>query len=310
MDKTEKIIDMYNKGISYTQIQKELKIGYNKLVRILKENNLSTKRNKLSWDLQKGIDLFKQGYSTAYIGRLFGVSDAAISWQLKKQGYDTKNPTRIPKFNEHIFDIINTEEKAYWLGFIFADGYISQCSRKEGGVRYDFELTLAIKDKDHLTKFNTFMEYQGNNVKCDNYRCRWSVCNKHLWNILNSYGCTPRKNLTLKFPKNIPDNLIPAFIRGMFDGDGSISTRETSKTTLATSLVGTKDVIEKVKFYCKIQFKLVNPKGYNINTWVMSLSVNKSKEFLKYIYNNANIYLNRKYNLWKNYCRSLEESNE
>lgn len=48
MDKTEKIIDMYNKGISYTQIQKELKIGYNKLVRILKENNLSTKRNKLS----------------------------------------------------------------------------------------------------------------------------------------------------------------------------------------------------------------------------------------------------------------------
>ena len=63
------------------------------------------------------------------------------------------------KFNENIFDCIDTEEKAYWLGFIFADGSI----RSNGS--FIFELSLKGSDINHLHKFNTFMGHIKDNVK-------------------------------------------------------------------------------------------------------------------------------------------------
>ena len=48
MNKETRIIDMYNKGISYIEIQKELKICYNTIRKVLKQNGLPTRRSKLS----------------------------------------------------------------------------------------------------------------------------------------------------------------------------------------------------------------------------------------------------------------------
>lgn len=84
-------------------------------------------------------------------------------------GITIVNKQNMCKFNEHIFDNIDTEEKAYWLGFIFADGYISSLNAKYKNV---FELSLSIKDLNHIKKFNSFMEYNGENTYLDNYRCR------------------------------------------------------------------------------------------------------------------------------------------
>lgn len=64
-------------------------------------------------------------------------------------------------------------------------------------------------------------------------RCRWEIVNKHLWEVLYNYGCTPRKSTTLQFPElsifQSPD-LIRHFIRGYFDGDGCISYTYTSRS--------------------------------------------------------------------------------
>jgi intein/homing endonuclease len=98
------------------------------------------------------------------------------------------------------------------------------------------------------------MQYNGNNVKCSNIklnnkifgRCRWSVQSKHLWNVLNSYGCVPKKSLILKFPSiSIFDNknLIVHFIRGYFDGDGCISYGNKSHTKCSINIVGTYDFL-------------------------------------------------------------------
>lgn len=146
-----------------------------------------------------------------------------MSRKLKAKGIEIINHQNETKFNEHIFDVIDTEEKAYWLGFIFADGYIS--SRDNG-----FELSLKGSDIEHLHKFNKFMEHNKDNVKLGEVknkdktflRCRWGIVNKHLWNTLNNLGCTPRKSLTLQFP-NISEELEIPFIRGYFDGDGCLS---------------------------------------------------------------------------------------
>ena len=74
------------------------------------------------------------------------------------------------------------------------------------------------------------------------YKVKWIVQNKHLWNILNSYGCTPRKSLTLKFPDIKifkSKDLIRHFIRGYFDGDGCISFSNKDHTKIFCNILGT-----------------------------------------------------------------------
>ena len=137
-----------------------------------------------------------------------GTTRQTLAKHFRELGVEIINKQNRLKFDNTVFDCIDTEEKAYWLGFIFADGYISSDSLK-GKSRYLLEISLKASDKNHLDKFNKFMKHENANkvtiedAKCGKVickRCRWYVANKHLWETLNSYGCTPRKSLTLKFP--------------------------------------------------------------------------------------------------------------
>ena len=100
-----------------------------------------------------GKEMFLQGKTIEYISKELRISDSRFSKYLRECGIET-NKYHKPKFNENIFDIIDTEEKAYWLGFIFADGYIET---PKPNMKYTFEICLSCKDKHHLEKFNIFM---------------------------------------------------------------------------------------------------------------------------------------------------------
>jgi len=64
---------------------------------------------------------------------------------------------------EEAFDNIDTEEKAYWLGFLYADGWVSSKGNTVG-------LTLALKDIEHLKKYNNFLRYEkGLNISENHY---------------------------------------------------------------------------------------------------------------------------------------------
>lgn len=219
-------------------------------------------------------------------------------------------------FNEHIFDTIDTEEKAYWLGFIFADGTISSSPlRKEEGakVQYQFELSLTSKDYNHLLKFADFLEYDREKVYCDDVRCRLSVYSKHLWNVLNCNGCTPQKSLTLRFPqKELFDNvfLIKHFIRGYFDGDGSITYCNKDHTIPEFQLLGTSQFLNEVKHYLNIPevtLNILHPEKQSITKYIQTTG-KKALYLFDLLYNNSTIYLDRKYEKYLNFCRPNEKS--
>lgn len=246
--------------------------------------------------------------------------------KLKAKGIEIINYQNETKFNKHIFDVIDTEEKAYWLGFIFADGYIDSSPLEENKKsRYGFEISLKGSDAEHLHKFNEFMGHNKDNVKigyvnCNGkrcVRCRWYVANKHLWNTLNSLGCTPRKSLILKFPeKRIfqDTSLIRHFIRGYFDGDGCLSYYKNIKTfSPICTFLGTKEFLQVLCSYCELLTdRTINHKS-NENVYEVSCTHNIASKLLHYLYDDANIYLQRKYNraifLWDG-CRSLEKLSE
>lgn len=195
------------------------------------------------------------------------------------------------KYNKKFFNKIDTEEKAYWAGFIAADG----------NIRKDFlkmRIELNIQDYSHLEKFRKSIE--GNNpikesIRPNNHSCYIDVNCKEFCLALNELGITPKKSLTLHINfELIPKELRSHFIRGYFDGDGSINKyqRENKECleweiSFISSEAFLKQILEEIKkekkFYsCGNNFRMCFKAKQDII------------DIIDYLYNNATIYMDRK----------------
>ena len=307
-------------------ISKETGYSCPTISKLLRNNGVSTKKGK-QVDINQLVEYYNEGLSLTKISTILGIDRHRLSNVLKEQGIDVVNKQNETKFDSTIFDVIDTEEKAYWLGFIYADGYIDSSPLDPNKKsRYVFELSLKVSDVEHLNKFNIFMKHNKNNVKigkskCQGkefFRCRWKINNKHLWNTLNNHGCTPNKSLTLKFPDYSifkDKSLIRHFIRGYFDGDGCISYHKCdtkgNSYSVTTALLGTHQFIHELEnnLPCKGFYPNTGDK-YSKETCELRFTVSNSKIFLHYLYDDATIYLNRKYNraiFFYDDCRSAKE---
>jgi intein-encoded DNA endonuclease-like protein len=138
-----------------------------------------------------------------------------------------KDSNRLYSLDEHIFDVCNTEEKAYWLGFIYADGTINR--------QRTVILDIAEKDKEHLEKFKSFMKIKNPirpgeiilNGKSHKHNAVY-VTSQHMGKVLlEKYGMTPN-NKSINGLENIPEELRIHWIRGFYDGDGCTMSRKIS----------------------------------------------------------------------------------
>lgn len=300
-------------------IQKEIGIHSSSISKRLKKLGYTpiNYQNIRTYTYEDVLNLLKQGNNLSQTARLLNCSEASVIRILRQNNYVYRKPVH---FNEHIFDTIDTEEKAYWLGFIYADGYISKSKTNNS---FNFELTLKSSDKLHLEKFNKFTEHNGDIIKekivkingKEYSACRWSVNNKYFWKSLNKLGCVPQKSLILKFPnlsifKN--QDLIRHFIRGYFDGDGCI-TRRIGKNNVSASLsiLGTPEFINDLIKHINVYGKIKHHKHHSLQTVDLRyVKIDNVCEVLHYLYDNSTIYLDRKYKLYeffKNGSRSIQE---
>ena len=157
----------YNEGKLIKEIAKDFNVIPYHIAKALdnlgiKEDSHKRKFNKIA--NTEGLlykKLYEQGYTVTEIGRQLNVSRHTVSKWLKANNVNIINYTKVPKFDETIFDVIDTEEKAYWLGFIYADGSISSQTLKNlTRKNYNFEISLQKHDMEHLYKFNKFMKYK------------------------------------------------------------------------------------------------------------------------------------------------------
>lgn len=219
--------------------------------------------------------------------------------------------------DEFYFDTIDTEEKAYWLGFIYADGNISKPTRKvKEKVKPFYRIEVSLKEEDfsHLEKLRNALKMEAPvRISHTNFtqssRARLSWNSKHMWEVLNSYGCTPCKSLTLKFPNiNIftDKSLIKHFIRGYVDGDGCLSYCDTEHKKAHMSILGTQDILDNIQNWLPLQYKLQIFGKSNVKQLSF---VGKTAFFIEnYLYKNSNVRLERKYNKYLEHCRLyLEE---
>lgn len=250
--------------------------------------------------------LIKNGLTAKEISESLNISKTTVHRYCKKLNIKIPNYHNMLKFDNTVFDIIDTEEKAYWLGFLYADGNVGTNSNI-------VSISLSRKDIEHLNKFNKFLKNTANVRKTitrtnnrDYETCNIAVCDKHLKEQLISLGCCPKKSLILKFPKREifeKENLIYDFIRGYVDGDGCLTFSRNGR--LALNIVGTYEFLQGIVDIFPQQFTKVRKlKRLKTNVYTIGNCGTNADYVTKILYENANIYLQRKYDRFAVLCRN------
>ena len=259
--------------------------------------------NRIIWE-QSQIDYIKNEYnsgnSCTAIAKQFNVGRDSIGRLLKKEGIHVKSPKEyyqelFPK-NENYFNEIDTPEKAYWLGFLYADGCIT-CG--------NITISLQESDYEQLKQFQQDIGAINNKItktqKDNKFGWQFTIRSSQMIKDLKKLGCVERKSLILTFPteEQVPKKYIYDFIRGYFDGDGTLSFDRRRKTPQARfGFTGTKEMLLSIQDKLEIELAL-QPRG---NAYAFVASGNKqAKKFFNKIYDNPTRYLKRKYELYQSF---------
>lgn len=264
--------------------------------------------------LEQIIESYKNGKSLRQIEKEYGVTRQSVAKFLEKENIKTTkgNHYRLYYHNINFFEKIDTEEKAYWLGFMFADGYIVDNSNRPGEDQ--FGLALSEEDIDILYKFKKSIEatnpihtFQRKN-NYGNPLSRLQMTSQKTVNDLIDKGCFKQKSCILKPPKNVPESLIRHFIRGFFDGDGSIYktyNKKYNKYIYGISITSTQEICEWL--YDIFSFGSVFKEKRREKTYYFAFGGNNQiKYFYHYLYDNATVWMSRKYNRFQEFLNTTK----
>lgn len=173
----------------------------------------------------------EEGKTKEFIRKYFHCRNEAINNVLNNYNIPTKKKglSKNRLLKENFFEVIDTEEKAYFLGLIFTDGNVSL---DKGNRSPQIKLGLKISDIEILEKFKEVLNISSELLydKRKNKECAIiSFRNQRMANDLAKYGIIPNKTYLTKHLPSVPDKFLKDFLRGLLDGDGSIYQETKSK---------------------------------------------------------------------------------
>lgn len=306
------IINMYQNNVSIDDIIDKYHCEEKYIRNILKENEIDRKYHTFQNELyQRIIKLYQDGFTYNQITEQLLIHEPVIRKTLKKNNIKTRsysdNNRRYYR-NQHYFDEINTPNKAYVLGILFADG----CNHIEHNA---ITISLQEEDIDTLRAIKNELSYGGpireNNLNDKNPNWKNQrilvINDQYLSQRLEELGIVNNKSLIVKHPDYLSNELIPHFIRGYFDGDGCICNMDKFKDT-SLSIVGTVDMCQWIENFIlsnniSCYYDKSADKRCNKNTKVLRISgVLNSYKFLSLIYNNSELKMYRKYQKYLYMC--------
>lgn len=258
------------------------------------------------------INLVHQGKTVSQIAKLLNRNATSVYSVVKRFNL---NPVKnfVNSVEHSFFDIIDSKEKAYLLGFFIADGCINTDTARSKGR---FSINQSEEDKEVVEAFKKYLKVPSEITIINNqsgvkhrklqYRLRWT--SPHMRDTLaTKYSITNNKtkDTTFEFPiETIPKSLQSHFVRGFIDGDGymgdngetnnfSISIVGTSKNFLET--IG--DLVSKAT---GMSFNIYKNEGKTVTYYSLRWSCNRKNKLekitklQKYLYDKASIYLSRK----------------
>lgn len=261
----------------------------------------------------KIIEAYKNNTSLREIEKEFKVLRATVSKFLEEQNIKKIKGNHYRKYfhDFDFFENIDTEEKAYWLGFMFADGYIVNHENRYG--EDSFGLTLAEDSLDSIEKFKKSLNAT-NPIRYDNSKsigqplAKIVLTSQKTVNDLIDKGCVKQKSLILQPPKKVPEKLLSHFIRGFFDGDGSLMkynynnypSYQIEFTTTYEMAIWLREIFGKGD---------VRKEKRRDFTWYYSIGGNRQVlDICHYMYDEATIWMDRKYARYQELLAKYNES--
>lgn len=213
-----------------------------------------------------------------------------------------------PNLIEDFFEIIDSEEKAYFLGLLITDGnvFCDTTNNRQASI----SITLDLKDVYILKRFKQAVQ-TNTSIALDGRGCgQIAVRSNKMANDLAKYGVVPRKSFSTFLPNNIDDNLMPHLIRGILDGDGHIEARQSPTTTKylhRISICGNHQLLENINDYIynnlhtEIKQKVYDYKDRKLSDLTLGASINDMYIVGEWLYKNATIYMTRKKDNYNNF---------
>lgn len=257
--------------------------------------------------------------SCALIAKNFGVHGRTIGEFLKKKGLILrKSNAHFQKYsiNENYFNTIDTSDKAYFLGFLYADGWIA----KNGfGIKLQEEDSYILEKMKKYMKSDHKLHYRISKILKRKNTYSFIVTSAKLRQALIKLGCEERKSLILKFPteEQVPKEFLPHFIRGYFDGDGCVSIEKRGISYCNINICVSEDFGQKLSLFCKSELGVKSPtlhKRENTKIHILHFGGRfQTLKFLNWIYSSdiTFLYLYRKYERYlsiKNFQRLKPKS--
>lgn len=304
----EEAIEMYLDGVQVRTISKGLKISESTFIRRLKEMGLYKRKNNIPFtesEKNQMIEMRKSGYGKEYIANEIGLPVKRVESYIDSLDipYKKRTPTRednnLYALNIDYFNTIDIQDKAYWLGFIMADGSLSD---------YRLTIRLSYTDYEHLKEFKKAIQFSGNIVvkeESTNFKKRHKSCtielnSRDLVEGLSQYMPIGKKSDKIELP-NIDSNLMNHFIRGYFDGDGYIV-----RTRKHMGICGIPKFLTEISELFLSEGLRKEEEGYmsNVNKeetyGELRYSKRATERILEWIYSGAKTYLKRKYDDYYN----------
>ncbi len=247
------IVAAYQGGVDAVRLAERYGVASTTIYGVLERTGVARRTNhdvfrKLS-DLQEGevIALYGQGLPASKIVGRYGIEEQTVYNILARHGVSRRSGseamTVYPR-NEHAFDVIESEAAAYWLGFIAADGNVSN-----GRLR----IGLSTRDVGHLRTFCAWLAsdrpiYSGVN----NHGRPVSTCeisSARLVDALGAYGIVPRKTYVMKHLPTVPQTLMRHLLRGYVDADGYFSVRPSGRATFGV-VSFSREIVAEIQEWC------------------------------------------------------------
>ena len=315
-EKIKQIVELYVNGANPKEIGDQFGIMNNSVTRILKNRGIERNKLKKLTDEQMSyiVEKYNNKVSSEQIAKDLNINGSTVCRVLHRTGNairPSEDNKRIYEINQNYFSDMQHEQQAYILGFLYADGSLTE--------KYSIALTLNSKDIDILQKIsdiiygfekiNKFSKVLESGITTE--YATLNIYSKKMVSDLNALGCMVNKTFLITLPKLNPE-LMRHFIRGYFDGGGCISLTEAKNRIDITSniifLTGIKDYILNT---INVDFGKININKRNSKIGSIQLSGSlKMKIFLEYIYSNSTIYLNRKYNLYLKYLNLIKNKRQ
>lgn len=254
------------------------------------------------------IELFLKGNSSKEIGKLLDLNSVSVNCLLNKYGFHYNPQIGNPTY----FETIDSSNKAYFLGFICADGSIvenTSGSKILTITLHEQDLVILEKLKSELRSTHAIMpicRVSSHNPEKIVHHVRLAFANKSITNALNKLEITERKTFTLgNIINNIPYEYRDAFIIGYLDGDGCIVNPKTKKLTKKgisyhnnqsriVSFKGTYELLNGFVQHLNLErYSLRKNKNQNVYTLTFSSKQEVSK--IASCYANTEFFLLRKF---------------